>query len=126
MSTRYQQLFHKWATLDPDECLSTERDYKFKLRILPDVEKCNSLSASRLIITDNLETHLANRRDLTIQLLNFVLLTIIQHCAARQSSISFSFTELGTIATICNRLRSQPHPHPALAALDAYVQLLEF
>ncbi|QFS51667.1 hypothetical protein GXM_09161 [Nostoc sphaeroides CCNUC1] len=59
-------------------------------------------------------------------MLNFVLLTIIQHCAARQSSISFSFTELGTIATICNGLRSQPHPHPAIAALDAYVQLLEF
>jgi hypothetical protein len=110
--------------LAPDECLSTERDYKFKLRILPNVEKCNSLTASRLIITENLETHLANRRDLTIQLLNFVLLTIIQHCAARQSSISF--TELGTIATICNGLRSQSYPHPALAALDAYIQLLEF
>ncbi|ACC85015.1 hypothetical protein [Nostoc punctiforme] len=126
MSTTIQQLFHKWAILAPDECLSTERDYKFKLRILPDVEKCNSLTASRQIITENLETHLANQRDLTIQLLNFVLLTIIQHCAARHSSISFSFTELGTIATICNGLRSQPHPHPAIAALDAYIQLLEF
>ena len=73
-----------------------------------------------------LKTHLANRRDFTIRLLNFVLLTVIYHCAARQSSISFSFTELGTIATICNGLRSQPHPHPAIAALDAYVQLLEF
>ncbi|MHC5748101.1 MAG: hypothetical protein ACYTXT_40880 [Nostoc sp.] len=111
-----------------DECLSTERDYKFKLRILPDVEKCNSLTASRLILTENLETHSANRRNLTIQLLNLVLLMIIQHCAVRQSSISFSFsfTELGTIATICNGLRSQPHPHPALAALDAYIQLLNF
>ncbi|MEH2026683.1 MAG: hypothetical protein V7K62_24490 [Nostoc sp.] len=55
-----------------------------------------------------------------------MLLTIIYHCEARQSSISFTFTELGTIATICNGLKSQPHPHPALAALDAYVQLLEF
>lgn len=126
MSTTYQQLFSKWATLAPDECLSTEWDYKFKLRILPDVEKCNSLTASRQIITENLEIHLANRRDFTIRLLNFVLLTIIYHCAGRQSSISFTFTELGTIATICNGLRSQPYPHPALAALDAYIQLLEF
>lgn len=99
MSTTIQQLFHKWATLAPDECLSTEWDYKFKLRILPNVEKSNSLTDNRQIITENLETHKAYRRDFTIRLLNFVLLRIIYHCAARQSSISFSFTELGTIAT---------------------------
>ncbi|MEH1869513.1 MAG: hypothetical protein V7K69_31575 [Nostoc sp.] len=48
MSTTIQQLFHKWATSAPDECLSTERDYKFKLRILPDVEKSGDRSIRRI------------------------------------------------------------------------------
>ncbi|MBN3924969.1 hypothetical protein [Nostoc sp. NMS4] len=54
MSTTIQQLFHKWATLAPDECLSTERDYKFKLRILPEPKSHhqNQMSA-KILITQN-------------------------------------------------------------------------
>ncbi|MBD2303467.1 hypothetical protein [Nostoc sp. FACHB-190] len=116
MSTIYQKLLHQWATLAPDECQATERDYRFKVRILPQVEECFYSHPWRYI----------NSEDLILRQLNFLLLTIINHCAARQSSIGFTFTELWTTAIICNGLKSQPQLHPAIAALDAYIQLLEF
>ncbi|WP_341530099.1 hypothetical protein WKK05_12855 [Nostoc sp. UHCC 0302] len=48
-------------------------------------------------------------------------LTLLHRCSVRQTNINFTFFDQGTIATICNGLKSQTHPHPALAALDAYV-----
>ncbi len=116
MSATYQQLLYKWATLAPDECQATERNYRFKLRILPQVEECFYSNPWRYI----------NSEDLTLRQLNFLMLTIINHCAARHSTISFTFTELGTTAVISNGLKSQPQFHQAIAALDAYIQLLEF
>ncbi|MBW4564640.1 MAG: hypothetical protein KME32_26645 [Mojavia pulchra JT2-VF2] len=135
MSATYQKLLHSWATLAPDECQTTNHDFKFKVRILPAVEKCESTDAWRLITTENFAWRLENGQGFTLQQLNFILLTIINHCAARHSSIGFTFGEQGATAVICNGLKSQPHPHPAMsatsrlrvyAALDAYIQLLEF
>ncbi|MBU7585185.1 MAG: hypothetical protein KAF91_20230 [Nostoc sp. TH1S01] len=73
-----------------------------------------------------MERRLENGQGFTLQQLNFILLTIINHCAARQASIGFTFTELGVTAIGCNGLKSQPHPHAAIALMDAYIQLLEF
>ncbi|MBD2439837.1 hypothetical protein [Nostoc sp. FACHB-110] len=126
MTTIYQKLLHQWAVLTPDECQTTNHDFKFKIRILPTVEKCESTDAWRLITTENFAWRLENGQGFTLQQLNFILLTIINHCAARHKSIGFTFTELGITAVICNGLKSQPQLHPAIAALDAYIQLLEF
>ncbi|WP_341531388.1 hypothetical protein WKK05_37365 (plasmid) [Nostoc sp. UHCC 0302] len=126
MVETYQQLLQQWAALAPDECLETQRNYKFKVKILPAVEKCSSTEAWRLITTENFTWHLANGKDFTLLQLNFILLIIFYHFTDRQVNINFTFSEQGTIATICNGLKSQIHPHPALAALDAYVQLLNF
>ncbi|HEY9800358.1 MAG TPA: hypothetical protein V6D25_08365 [Leptolyngbyaceae cyanobacterium] len=76
--------------------------------------------------SENLVWRLANDQRVVFTQLNFVLLTVINHCAVGYYSISFTFEPQGAIATICNGLRSHPHPHPAIAALDAYIQLLEF
>ncbi len=126
MNPTYQQLLKQWASFAPDECLATDRDYKFKIRILPTVEKCESFDAWRLITTENFAWQLENGQSFTLRQLNFILLTIINHCAIRQSSIEFTFNQQGATAAICNGLKSQAHPHPAIAALDAYIQLLEF
>ncbi|MBD2498212.1 hypothetical protein [Nostoc sp. FACHB-280] len=126
MSTIYQELLNQWASLAPDECQITDRDYKFKVKILPIVEKRNSTNASRVVSSENIEWRLSTHEGQALEQLNFILLTIINHCAARQSSIGFTFTELGITAVICNGLKSQPQLHPAIAALDAYIQLLEF
>lgn len=126
MSVTYQKLLYSWATLAPDECQITDRDYKFKVRILPSVEKRNSDNVWRVVSSENIEWRLSTKEGLGLEQLNFLLLTIINHCAAPHSTISFTFTELGTTAVICNGLRSQPQLHPAIAALDAYIQLLEF
>ncbi|MBD2452470.1 hypothetical protein H6G76_36335 [Nostoc sp. FACHB-152] len=120
------QEFYSWATLAPDECQITERDYKFKVHILSNVEKRNSTNASRVVSSENIEWRLSTHEGQALAQLNFVLLTIINYCAARQASIGFTFTELGTTAVICNGLKSQPQLHPAIAALDAYIQLLQF
>ncbi|BAB78356.1 hypothetical protein ACN23B_28330 (plasmid) [Anabaena sp. FACHB-709] len=122
----YQQLLFKWSTLAPDECLKADHNHKFKVRILPTIEKRNSDNAWRLVTSDNIAWRLANDQSTVLVQLNFVLLTIMHYCAIRHSSISFSFDDQRAIATICNGLRSQPHPHPAIAALEAYIQLLEF
>ncbi|WP_193200884.1 hypothetical protein [Nostoc sp. MG11] len=116
MSESYQQLLKQWAALSPDECSTTERDYRFKVKVLLCVEKRSFETPWRSITSENL---------VLIQL-NFVLLTVLHHCFARQSSISFTFSDQGTNATICNGLKSQIYPHPAIAALDAYIQLLNF
>ncbi|MBD2472186.1 hypothetical protein [Nostoc sp. FACHB-145] len=126
MSTTYQKLLHFWANLAPDECALTDRDYKFKVKILPTVEKRNSNNASRVVSSENIEWRLSTHEGQALEQLNFLLLTIINHCAARQTSIGFTFTELGTTAVICNGLQSQPQLHLAIAALDAYIQLLQF
>ena len=126
MSTTYQQLLSKWSTLAPDECLKIDHCHKFKVRILPSVEKRNSDNAWRLVTSDNITWRLANDQNTVLVQLNFVLLTIMHHCAVRHSNIAFTFAPQGTTAVICNGLQSQPHPHPAIAALDAYIQLLEF
>ncbi|MBD2452461.1 hypothetical protein H6G76_36280 [Nostoc sp. FACHB-152] len=135
MSTIYQELLNQWANLAPDECSFTDRDYKFKVKILPTVEKRNSNNASRVVSSENIEWRLSTHEGQALEQLNFVLLTIINHCTTRQASIGFTFTELGITAVICNGLKSQPHPHAAMssdkpqsvyAALDAYIQLLEF
>ncbi|BAY20094.1 hypothetical protein NIES21_59640 (plasmid) [Anabaenopsis circularis NIES-21] len=126
MITIYQKLLHSWANLAPDECAFTDRDYKFKVKILPTVEKRNSTNASRVVSSENIEWRLSTHEGQALEQLNFLLLTIINHCAARHKSIGFTFTELGTTAVICNGLKSQPQRHPAIAALDAYIQLLEF
>ncbi|MEJ1930567.1 hypothetical protein WDZ92_09800 [Nostoc sp. NIES-2111] len=122
----YQQLLSKWSSLAPGECLTADHNHKFKVRILPSVEKRNSDNAWRLVTSDNIAWRLANDQSTVLVQLNFVLLTFMHHCAVKHSNISFTFTDAGTSAVICNRLRSQPHPHPAIAALDAYIQLLEF
>ncbi|BBD63035.1 hypothetical protein NIES2109_58850 (plasmid) [Nostoc sp. HK-01] len=126
MSTIYQELLSHWASLAPEECSTTERDYKFKVKILPTVEKRNSNNASRVVSSENIEWRLSTHEGQALEQLNFLLLTIINHCAARHSSIGFTFGELGTTAVICNGLKSQPQLHPAIAALDAYIRLLEF
>jgi hypothetical protein len=122
----YQQLLHQWASLAPNECSTTDRNFKFKVRILSTVEKRNSNTASRVISSENTEWRLSTKEGQALEQLNFLLLTIINHCAARQTSIGFTFGELGTTAGVCNGLKSQPQLHPAIAALDAYIQLLEF
>jgi hypothetical protein len=116
MNITYQRLLFKWANLAPDECATTDRDYRFNVRILPTVETGLHANPWRSI----------NGEELIVKQLNFILLTILHQCATRQYSISFTFDTQGTTATICNGLQSQPHPHPAIAALDAYIQLLEF
>ncbi|QLE59620.1 hypothetical protein [Nostoc sp. TCL26-01] len=126
MNATYQQLLHKWATLAPDQCLTTNRDYNFKVKILPTVEKRNSSEAWRLISSENIAWRLDSGEGLVFSQLNFLLLTVMHYCAVRHSSIQFAFDELGVSATICHGLKSQAHPHPAIAALDAYIQLLEF
>ncbi|MEH2223885.1 hypothetical protein [Nostoc sp.] len=130
MIKTYQQLLQQWAALAPDECAITDRDYRFKIKILPKVEKCSFDNPWRSVTSENLTWRLHVAEDVILRQLNFVLLTVLHRCCDRQSNINFTFTELGTIATICNGLRSQPHPHPhphpALAALDAYIQLLNF
>jgi hypothetical protein len=126
MSPSYQQLLHQWASLAPDECVFTDRDYKFKVKILSTVEKRNSDNAWRVVSSENIEWRLSTKEGQALEQLNFLLLTIINYCAARQTSIGFTFGELGTTAVICNGLKSQPQLHPAIAALDAYIQLLEF
>ncbi|MBD2468735.1 hypothetical protein [Nostoc sp. FACHB-145] len=126
MMTIYQKLLHSWANLAPNECQITDRDYKFKVKILPTVEKRNSTNASRVVSSENIEWRLSTHEGQALEQLNFLLLTIINYCTARQTSIGFTFTELGTTAVICNGLKSQPQLHPAIAALDAYIQLLQF
>ncbi|BAY42030.1 hypothetical protein NIES2111_64260 (plasmid) [Nostoc sp. NIES-2111] len=126
MSATYQKLLQRWASLAADECLKTDHCHKFKVRILPSVEKRNSDNAWRLVTSDNIAWRLANDQSMVLVQLNFVLLTIMHHCAIRHSNISFIFTDAGTCAVICNGLRSQAQAHPAIAALDAYIQLLEF
>jgi hypothetical protein len=39
MIETYQQLLQQWTALAPDECAITDRDYRFKIKILPKVEK---------------------------------------------------------------------------------------
>ncbi|BCL40137.1 hypothetical protein [Nostoc sp. MS1] len=126
MNRTYQQLLSKWSTLAPDECVKADHNHKFKVRILPSVEKRNSPNAWRLVTSDNIAWRLANDQSIVLVQLNFVLLTIMHHCAIRHSNISFTFADAGTCAVICNGLKSQPQAHPAIAALDAYIQLLEF
>ncbi|WP_414756617.1 hypothetical protein [Anabaena sp. CCY 9910] len=126
MNAIYQQLLSKWSTLAPDECVTTNHNYKFKVRILPSVEKRNSLNAWRLVTSDNIAWRLANDQSTVLVQLNFVLLTIMHYCAIKHSNISFTFAPEGTTAVICNGPQSQPQAHPAIAALDAYIQLLEF
>ncbi|MBE9053546.1 hypothetical protein IQ243_24700 [Nostocales cyanobacterium LEGE 11386] len=126
MNTTYQQLLQRWATLAPDECLTTERDYNFKVRILPTVEKRNSSDAWRRVSSENIKWRLSTGEGLILPQLNFVLLTVMHQCAVRQTNIQFTFNEQGTTAAICRGLQSQLHLHPAIAALDAYVQLLQF
>ncbi len=126
MIETYQQLLQQWAALALDECSTTDRDYRFKVKVLPQVEKCSFNNPWRSITSENLTWRLHVAEDVILRQLNFVLLTVLHRCCDRQSNIHFTFIELGTIATICNGLRSQPHPHPAIAALDAYIQLLEF
>lgn len=126
MNATYQNLLQRWATLAPDECLKTDRDYKFKVKILPSVEKRNSLHAWRMVSSASIEWRLSTGTGLALTQLNFLLLTLINHCAIRHENICFTFADSEVIATICNGLRSQPQPHSAIAALDAYVQLLEF
>ncbi|GAX38936.1 hypothetical protein [Nodularia sp. NIES-3585] len=126
MSATYQQLLQQWATLAPDECLTTERDYNFKVRILPAVEKRNSSNAWRRVSSQNIEWRLSTGEGLILPQLNFVWLTVIHQCAAQQTTIEFTFDNQGTTATICRKLHSQPHPHPAISALDAYLQFLHF
>ncbi|MBD2683257.1 MULTISPECIES: hypothetical protein [Nostoc] len=126
MSLTYQKLLHSWANLAPNECQITDRDYKFKVKILPSVEKCNSDNAWRVVSSENIEWRLSTKEGQALEQLNFLLLTIINHCAIQQATISFTFTELGTTAVICNGLKSQPQLHLAIAALDAYIQLLQF
>lgn len=126
MSATYQQLLSKWSTLAPDECVTADHNHKFKVRILPSVEKRNSDNAWRLVTSDNIAWRLANDQSIVLVQLNFVLLTVMHYCAIRRENIGFTFIDSGAISTICNGLRSQPHPHPAIAALDAYIQLLEF
>lgn len=41
MLETYQQLLQQWAALAPDECSTTDRDYRFKVKVLPQVEKCS-------------------------------------------------------------------------------------
>lgn len=41
MIETYQQVFQLWAALAPDECSTTDRDYRFKVKVLPEVEKCS-------------------------------------------------------------------------------------
>ncbi|BAT56703.1 unknown protein (plasmid) [Nostoc sp. NIES-3756] len=126
MSATYQKLLQQWASLAADECLKTDHCHKFKVRILPSVEKRNSPNAWRLVTSDNIAWRLANDQSIVLVQLNFVLLTVMHHCAVKHSNISFTFALQGTTTVICNGLRSQPHPHPAIAALDTYIQLLEF
>ncbi|BCL39658.1 hypothetical protein [Nostoc sp. MS1] len=133
MNFNYQQLLSKWSTLAPDECVTADHNHKFKVRILPSVEKRNSDNAWRLVTSDNIAWRLANDQSTALVQLNFVLLTVMHHCAIRRENIGFTFVDSGAMsstgyayATICNGLRSQPQPHPAIAALDAYIQLLEF
>ncbi|MBD2505099.1 hypothetical protein [Anabaena azotica] len=126
MNTTYQQLLFKWSTLAPYECLATDHHHKFKVKILAAVEKRNSDNAWRLVTSENLAWRLANDQRVVFTQLNFVLLTILHHCAASYYKIDFTFAPQGTTAVICNGLQSQPHPHLAIAALDAYIQLLEF
>jgi hypothetical protein len=125
-NTSYQQLLQQWASLAADECLKADYNHKFKVRILPTVEKRNSDNAWRLVTSDNIAWRLANDQSIVLVQLNFVLLTVIHHCAIRHSNISFTFAPQGTTAVVCKGLRSQPQAHPAIAALDAYIQLLEF
>jgi hypothetical protein len=66
MNRTYQQLFKQWAILAPDECLITNQDYKFKIRILPTVEKCESFDAWRLITTENFAWRLENGQSFTL------------------------------------------------------------
>src|SRR5690242_18968505 len=108
MSATYQKLLDQWANLAPNECLTTDRDYKFKVHILCSIEKRNSDNAWRVVSSENIEWRLSTKEGLALAQLNFVLLTIINHCAARQASIGFTFTELGTTAVIYNGLKSQP------------------
>lgn len=126
MNNTYQQLLSKWSTLAPEECAATDHHHKFKVKIMPAVENRNSDNAWRLVTSENLAWRLANDRRVVLTQLNFVLLTVINQCAAGYYSIDFTFEPHGTTATICNGLQSQPQPHPAIAALDAYIQLLEF
>jgi hypothetical protein len=114
----------QWAALAPDECAITDRDYRFKIKILPKVEKCSFDNPWRSVTSENLTWRLHVAEDVILRQLNFVLLTVLHRCSDRQFNINFTFTELGAIATICNGLRSKPHP--VIAALDAYIQLLEF
>ncbi|RUR77067.1 hypothetical protein PCC6912_40260 [Chlorogloeopsis fritschii PCC 6912] len=104
----YQQLLQQWSTLAPNECRATENLYAFM------VKYNNTL---RLVCSDNLDKHT----------LDFVLVTIINHCLCRNSRIEFASVVSGeVVATISGGLRSQPYSHIAIAALDAYIQLLEF
>ncbi|ODG96225.1 hypothetical protein A4S05_19635 [Nostoc sp. KVJ20] len=125
MIETYQQLLQQWAALAPDEC-STAGHYRFQIKTLPMVEKSSFSNPWRSINSENFTWRLHLGEDLILEQLNFVLLTVLYRCSARQSDINFTMIEQGTIVTISNGLKSQPHPHPALAALDAYVQLLEF
>ncbi|MDZ8261985.1 MAG: hypothetical protein RMY63_26855, partial [Nostoc sp. ChiQUE01b] len=45
----------QWAALAPDECQTTYHSFKFQVRILTTVEKCESTDAWRLITTENFE-----------------------------------------------------------------------
>ncbi|MBW4566374.1 MAG: hypothetical protein KME32_36050 [Mojavia pulchra JT2-VF2] len=126
MSATYQKLLQQWAALAPDECSTTDRDYRFKVKVLPEVEKCSFGNPWRSVTSENLTWRLHAAEDVILRQLNFVLLTVLYRCCDRQSNINFTFSAQGTIATICNGLKSQIYPHPALAALDAYVQLLAF
>ncbi|WP_341531809.1 hypothetical protein WKK05_38035 (plasmid) [Nostoc sp. UHCC 0302] len=126
MIETYQRLLQQWASLAPNECSTTERDYRFKVKVLPEVEKCSFDNPWRSVTSENSAWRLHVAEDVVLRQLNFVLLTVLHRCSVRQTNINFTFSSQGTIATICNGLKSQIHPHPALAALDAYVQLLNF
>lgn len=106
MNITYQQLLSKWATLAPDQCLTTNRDNIFKVRILPTVERRNSSEAWRLISSENIAWRLDNNQSMVLMQLNFLLLTVMHYCAIRQSKIEFAFGDFGVSAAICHGLRA--------------------
>jgi hypothetical protein len=99
MIETYQKLLQQWAALAPDEGSTTDRDYRFKIKILPKVEKCSFDNPWRSVTSENLIWRLHVAEDVILRQLNFVLLTVLHRCSDRQSNIHFTFIELGTIAT---------------------------
>lgn len=67
----YQQLLQQWAALAPDECAITDRDYKFKIKILPKVEKCSFDNPWCSVTSENLTWRLHVAEDVISQTVEF-------------------------------------------------------